>query len=293
MPSQERHWLYRIALETALRSSELRALVRANFELDGEEPLVWLAGDNTKNNKPAELPLRAETVESLRGYLAGKHPDARAFPNMPPVYDVAHMLREDLIAAGVDFENDAGRVDFHSLRGTCLSWLADAGTPFKVLQDFARHSTPTLTMNIYARTLRGSFAGAAARLPDLSSTGFAAVRATGTDDMAASKTTPRTTPNGSQKRAIACNTLNGKSGSVTHPVTCQKGCKNRGMRRTELQEKDSHQSDSNRRPAVYKTAALPTELRWRMYLVSTLNACTTAAYANSAAQEPSPNQDRT
>ena len=25
----------------------------------------------------------------------------------------------------------------------------------------------------------------------------------------------------------------------------------------------SHQSDLNRRPAVYKTAALPTELRWR------------------------------
>ncbi len=26
----------------------------------------------------------------------------------------------------------------------------------------------------------------------------------------------------------------------------------------------SHRSDSNRRPAVYKTAALPTELRWRV-----------------------------
>jgi site-specific recombinase XerD len=33
MPSEERYWLYRIALETALRSKELRALHRMHFEL--------------------------------------------------------------------------------------------------------------------------------------------------------------------------------------------------------------------------------------------------------------------
>jgi integrase len=264
MPAEERYWLYRMALETALRSSELRALVRGNFELDDEEPLVWLTGDSTKNNKPAELPLRAETVGPLTVYLAGKHPDAKAFPNMPPVYDVADMLREDLIAAGIDFENDSGRADFHSLRGTCLSWLANAGTPLKTLQDFARHSTPVLTMNHYARTLRGSLAGAAARLPDLSGSGLAVAKATGTDGKAAQKTTPRTTPNGSQKRAIACNTLHGKSGKVSRSGICKKDYNSREMRRTELQGTDSHQSDSNRRPAVYKTAALPTELRWRV-----------------------------
>ena len=40
MPAEERYWLYRFALETALRSSELRALTRESFELDDDEPFV-------------------------------------------------------------------------------------------------------------------------------------------------------------------------------------------------------------------------------------------------------------
>jgi len=264
MPAEDRYWLYRLALETAFRSSELRALTRENFELDVPEPFVWLAGDDTKNSKSAELPLREDTVESIRSYLSEKHPGASAFPNMPPAYDVADMLREDLKAAGIDFETDSGRVDFHSLRGTCLSWLANAGTPVKVLQDFARHSDPKLTMNIYARSLRGSLAGAAARLPDLSVSGLTAARATGTDNYVPSQTTPKTTPNGSQKRAIACIPSHDQGGEVPQSGIRDKDYRNSEKWRTEMQENESHRTDSNRRPAVYKTAALPTELRWRI-----------------------------
>jgi integrase len=203
-PAEERYWLYRLALETALRSSELRALTRENFELDDAEPFVWLPGDDTKNSEGAELPLRAETVAELRVYLANKLPKAVVFAKMTDGSSMATVLRADLKAAGVDAATDAGVVDFHSLRVTCLSWLADAGTPLKVLQDFARHSTPTLTMNVYARTLRGSMAGAAARLPDLTDAGRTAARATGTDDKTVLEITPKTTPKRSQKRASAC-----------------------------------------------------------------------------------------
>ena len=55
MPAEERYWLYRLALETALRSSELRAVTRENFELDDAEPFVWLPGDDTKNREDALL----------------------------------------------------------------------------------------------------------------------------------------------------------------------------------------------------------------------------------------------
>jgi integrase len=215
MPNVERYWLYRIALETALRSSELRALTREHFELDDNEPFVWLGDDDTKNRKETELPLRSETVVELRLYLAGKHPKTAVFPNMPAKHHISRMIRADLEAAGITYSTDSGVVDFHALRGTCLSWLADAGTPLKVLQDFARHSDPKLTMNVYARTLRGSLAGAAGRLPDLAGLSRAAAKATGTDNKTAQQTTPRTTPNGSQKRASAC--ANPQSMSAARP----------------------------------------------------------------------------
>ncbi len=177
---EERYWLYRLALETGLRSSELRALTRRNLELAGRELYVWLPSDDTKNRRGAELPLRPGTVAELRVFLDGKHDAAPVFPNMPADYDMADMLRGDLEAAGIPFEIDSGRVDFHSLRVTCLSWLADAGTSLRTLQEFARRSTPTLTMNVYARTLRGSLADAARRLPDLSGPARQKARATGT-----------------------------------------------------------------------------------------------------------------
>ncbi len=183
MPALERYWLYRLALETALRSGELRRLTRASFELDGPEPFVWLSGDDTKDRKGAELPLRPETLAELRVFLDGKHDAAPMFPNMPADYDVAAMLQGDLRAADIPDETDSGRVDFHGLRVACLSWLADVGTPLRTLQEFARHSTPTLTMNVYARTLRGSLVAAAGRLPDLSRPARQALRATGTYDV--------------------------------------------------------------------------------------------------------------
>jgi len=143
---------------------------------------VWLPGDATKNREPADLPLRPDTVEELRTFLAGKHPSVGVFPNMPIVTDVAYMLRFDLKAAGVEYQTDSGRVDFHALRGTCLSWLANAGVPVKTLQDFARHSDVRLTMNLYARTMQGKLAEAAEYLPDLRKPIKQALKATGTCD---------------------------------------------------------------------------------------------------------------
>ena len=168
MTGEERYWLYRLALESALRSSELRALKRANLRLDGTEPSVWLADDDTKSRKGADLPLKVGTAAELRAFVANKLPAAPLFPNMPISTDVAYLLRHDLKAAEIPFETSAGVVDFHALRVTCITWLADANVSTKTLQAFARHSTPVLTLNVYARTLHGSLGDAASRLPDLS-----------------------------------------------------------------------------------------------------------------------------
>lgn len=181
MTGAARYWLYRLAVETGLRSGELRSLTRASFKLDDAEPHVWLPGDDTKNREPAELPLRAETVAGLREHLAELAPAARVFA-MPRPENVVKMLRGDLDAAGIAYRDSAGRVsDFHALRVSFISWLAAANVPMKVIQRLARHSTPMLTMNTYARTLVGAEADAVAALPDL---GADAVAATGTDGRA-------------------------------------------------------------------------------------------------------------
>lgn len=122
------------------------------------------------------------------------------------------MLKAGLEAAGLAYETDSGRVDFHALRGTCLSWLADAGAPLKVLQDFARHSTPTLTMNVYAKRLKGSLSAAAARLPDLSSSARQAARATGADNASAAEPSRKSAPNAARWNASACNSVRGSGG---------------------------------------------------------------------------------
>jgi hypothetical protein len=61
------------------------------------------------------------------------------------------MLKANLTAAGIDYEDSAGRVaDVHALRHTFITRLVKAGVNVCVPQDLARHSTPTLTLGRYA-----------------------------------------------------------------------------------------------------------------------------------------------
>ena len=189
MTAEQRYWLYRVALETALRAGELRTLTPESFQLDGTEPSVYLPGDDTKNRQDAELPLRLDTTAELRRFLNDSSKTGPVFP-LPHNASVARMLRQDLAIAraawlkesATDNEradrerdsfcaehDDAGRtLDFHALRVTALSWLADAGASVAALQEFARHSDPKLTMNVYTRALRGSQSKLVAMLPTLS-----------------------------------------------------------------------------------------------------------------------------
>ncbi len=49
MAGQERAMLYRLAIETGLRASEMRSLTRASFELESAEPTVTVQAADTKN----------------------------------------------------------------------------------------------------------------------------------------------------------------------------------------------------------------------------------------------------
>ncbi len=77
------------------------------------------------------------------------------------------MLRVDLAAAGVEYETSAGVADFHALRAAYITHLVESGASVKTCQTLARHSTPSLTIGIYAKTSLHDIRGAVENLPDM------------------------------------------------------------------------------------------------------------------------------
>jgi len=147
VPATDRALLYRVAIETGLRVNELRTLTRARFDL-GKSPSVTVAAANAKNGRECRLPLNADTAKRVQAHVATMLPGARVFtvPNR-----TAEMLAGDLVSAGIERENEAGVVDFHSLRVTFITRMARAGVPMATAQRLARHSTPVLTFGVYTR----------------------------------------------------------------------------------------------------------------------------------------------
>lgn len=158
--------LYETAIQTGLRSGELRALRREHLKEDH----ILLPGRCTKNGETAQQYITAD----LRARLL----DALPF-EMPNREDVAEMLYGDLalarqmwIDAGgkepkhfLEVANAEGHIlDFHALRHTCGAWLAIAGVNPKVIQKIMRHSTIVLTLDTYGHLMPGETQGVVDRL---------------------------------------------------------------------------------------------------------------------------------
>jgi len=72
-------------------------------------------------------------------------------------------------------------VDFHALRTTFGTNLARGGVSLVMAQRLMRHSTPTLTANVYTVLSRDDERAAVAALPDWTGPAAEEQRATGTD----------------------------------------------------------------------------------------------------------------
>ncbi len=203
MPANERLLLYAVAIQTGLRSSELRSLTRGRLFLDVDQPFITCKAGSTKNRKDARQYIQPALAELLHQYISTKAPPAPVF-SMPPRPDVAEMFRAD-VAEGrrswlkavkddpeeynrrvqSDFltdKNHEGEIfDFHSLRHTCGAWLAMAGAHPKAMQSVMRHSTITLTMDTYGHLFPGQDAATVARFPSMVANEPSALHATGTD----------------------------------------------------------------------------------------------------------------
>jgi len=203
----ERVLLYATAVQTGLRSSELRSLIRRRLFLEGERLHITCAAGSTKNKREARQYIQPELAAELRAHVATKALAAAVFA-MPPIEEVAGMLRSDLAdarrewlrAARHDPQERASRadsdflapvnhegetLDFHGLRHTCGAWLAMNGAHPKAVQAVMRHSTITPTMDTYGHLFPGQEAETVARLPSMLPALPEVLRATGTDDFVA------------------------------------------------------------------------------------------------------------
>lgn len=165
---EPRATIYRVAATTGLRRREIRALAWRHLDL--ERGLLALPSRLAKSRKPVLLPLTATAVEALRAIRGTAGVDDPVFcrplrrggtrsavPLMKTVY-------ADLERAGIPALTPEGKIVFHSLRVSLGTNLARAGVPLTVAQKLLRHSTPTLTANIYTKHGLGEAAAALAKI---------------------------------------------------------------------------------------------------------------------------------
>lgn len=159
-----------------------------------------------KNGREAVQPLPPMLAERLAPWLA-------TLPLGRPIFNLtkrtAEMLQVDLEAAGIPYETASGTCDFHALRGAYISNLVASGASVKVCQTLARHSTPSLTIGIYARASLHDISGAVNGLPDSSppTPTTRPMAATGTDGQQINKLLPFPFPTEGSDRVGTCRSL--------------------------------------------------------------------------------------
>ena len=158
--------VYLMAATTGLRRGELRQLVWGDLDLDGPAPVVTLRAATTKNRRSQSLPLTDELaceLRSLRGTSCSGR--ARVFRRLVPRRET---VKKDLERAGISILDDCGRkVDFHALRMTFCTMLAEEGVGERVRQELMRHRDARLTNQTYTDPARLQLAEAVRLLPPL------------------------------------------------------------------------------------------------------------------------------
>ncbi len=176
MTGADRALLYRAAVETGFRWSELHSLTRASFDFSASPATVTIEAAYAKNGKEDVISLRPELADDLKARMSMFLPAAKAFPGMWRGRG-ADMIRADLEATNVlsrDADDNLVTVDeyglsydFHSLRHTFGTLLNKAKVPLATAQKLMRHSDPKLTANTYTHVLLDDKAEALAKLPTI------------------------------------------------------------------------------------------------------------------------------
>jgi integrase len=145
----KRRLIYETALSTGLRANELRNITVGDVNFDLCQ--LHLKAEWTKNRQAGTQPLPKALLPKLEKQIEGKDENDLLF-DMPT--HTGRAFNKDIEKAGIPKESPDGKVDFHALRVTFVTNLIENGASAKEAQTLARHSTPDITMNTYARTRR-------------------------------------------------------------------------------------------------------------------------------------------
>jgi integrase len=178
--------LWTVALLTGLRRGELLGLRWADVDLDAATLRVTGALSRTKERTPPKttralrtVPLAPPVVAALRAQrqwarlarvAAGADWVDSGYVFTTPT---GGPLRGDNVHRAWDREltrRSLPGVRFHDLRHTCASLLLAAGTPPRVVMAILGHTTPDVTLGIYAHVQQADLTTALARLAGLLAT---------------------------------------------------------------------------------------------------------------------------
>jgi integrase len=114
-------------LATGLRESNVTGLEWN--QVDMQNKVAWIHGDQSKNGKPIRIPLNQDALTILRQQIGKHHKYVFAYKGNPIIKASTKAWRSALKRADID--------DFcwHGLRHTWASWHVQAGTPLNVLQE--------------------------------------------------------------------------------------------------------------------------------------------------------------
>ena len=179
---------YHLAYASGLRRNEIRTLTTRSFNFWSDPVTVTVEAGYSKHRRQDVQPLPREAAEAMKEYLATADPER---PFRLPAH-TARMLRADMAGAreamedpGEDFlqpRDSRGLVlDFHSFRHGYITGICRAPVSPRVMMEFARHTTPRLTMKLYSRVSVADSTKALEFLPKLTRQSDNTA-ATGTDD---------------------------------------------------------------------------------------------------------------
>jgi integrase len=154
---------YLLAAHTGLRRAELEALQWGDVLLDAARPFLRVRASTTKNRRQATIFLHQDLIGSLRGKQpVGVNLSDRVLERCPTMKE----MKADLTAAGIPYEDERGRIaDFHALRYTLATNLANSGVARRVAMEMMRHSDSRLTDKTYTDASQLSTAAAVDALP--------------------------------------------------------------------------------------------------------------------------------
>ncbi len=152
-PEPRQTW-YLVALSTGFRLNELRSL-RVK-DLDRFGPSLFLEAPFSKDRKDHRQPISKELLGMLQVLAKGKDPEDPLLGIPGPGahkknrYDPAGLLAMDCRAAGIPMKTTEGKTTWHSLRKVFVTNVVKSGADLKTCMTLARHSTASLTMEVYA-----------------------------------------------------------------------------------------------------------------------------------------------